>query len=267
MEQDKILNCENCNAPIPADAPKCPYCGALNAVGGEKKYMETLFELKEDVEELKTTPVQAYKEELKKTGRIIRRTVFGVIIAAFCIWGLYLWLQMPFNEKKSIEDVKAQHEWEKENFPKLDELYAAKDYDGILEFEALNNENGRYSMSEWEHYDFINDYRWYMIFKEDAAAIESGNYDKDNVYWCIWAAMFLKQNKDYVNYTDEELEYSEEYLVETNEFLKNAFGMEQEEIDKLYDKCCNGEIYGNFFSYYSADKEIKSYIKKKLKIK
>lgn len=261
MEQEKMLYCENCNAPIPADAAKCPYCGALNAAGGEKRYMENLFALKEDVEELQTAPVQAYKKEVRKTGRIIKRTLSAVIIAAFCMWGLRLWLDKPFNEKEPIEDVKARLDWERENYPKLDELYGAKDYDGILEFEDRIIEEGYYSISGWEHYDFINEYRRYMSFKEEASVIESGSYDKDNVYWCIVDAMFLKHDKSYAGYTDEEMEYIEDYRDETNEFLKVTLGMEQEEIEKLYDECCGQDKYGFYFNYKLAEKKIKAYIK------
>lgn len=267
MEHDKMLYCENCNAPIPADAAKCPYCGALNAVGGEKKYMENLFELKGNVEELKTAPVKAYKEEVRKTGKIIKRTLFAVIIAAFCIWGLHIWVRMPFNEKAPIEDVKARLDWERENYPKLDKLYEAKDYDGILEFENQIMEDGLYSISGWAHYDFINEYRRYMSFKADASIIETGNYDKDNVYWCIVDAMLLKQDKSYAGYTDEEMEYIEEYRDETNEFLKNALGMEQEEIDTLYDECCGQDKYGLYFNYKLAEKKIKAYIKNNMELK
>ena len=243
------------------DAPKCPYCGALNAVGGEKKYMDTLFELKEDVEELKTAPVQAYKEEVRRTGKIIKRTLFAVIIAAFCIWGAYLWVHMSLNKEEPIEDVKARLEWERETYPKLDELYEAKDYDGILEFEDQVMEEGLYTIMGWEHYYFINEYRRYMSFKEDASIIESGNYDKDDVYWCIVDAMFLKQDKSYAGYTDEELQHIEDYRTETNEFLKVTLGMEQEEIDKLYDECCAQDKYGLYFNYKLAEKKIKAYIK------
>lgn len=267
MEQDKILYCENCSAPIPADAAKCPYCGALNAAGGEKKYMENLYGLKEDVEELKTAPVKAYKAEVRKTGRIIKRTLFAVVIAAFCIWGLKLWLDKPFNEKASVEDVKAQLEWERENYPKLDELYEAKDYDGILEFEDKVIEEGSYSIYGWEHYDFINEYRRYMSFKEDALIIESGNYDIDNVYWCIVDTMFFKQDKSYAGYTDEELQYIETYRDETIGFLISELGMSEEEIEGLYDECCGKDKYGLYFNYELAQKKIKAYIKNNMDLK
>lgn len=267
MEQDKMLYCENCNAPIPADAAKCPYCGALNAVGGEKKYMEDLFELKDDVKELQTAPVKAYKEEVRKTGKMIRSTLFAVIIAALCIWGLDLWVHKSFDEREPIEDVKAQLDWERENYPKLDELYEEKDFDGILEFENQVMDEGLYSISGWEHYYFINEYRRYMSFKGDAAVIVSGNYDKDNVYWCIVDAMLLKQDKSYAGYTDEELQNIEDYRAETNDFLIDTLGMEQDEIDELYDECCAQDKYGFYFNYKLAEKKIKAYIKNNMGLK
>ncbi len=66
MKDKKMLHCENCHAIIPIDSATCPYCGALNAVGGEKQYMEQLFDLKEDVKELKDIPLQTYRQEFKK---------------------------------------------------------------------------------------------------------------------------------------------------------------------------------------------------------
>ncbi|MDE6602909.1 MAG: hypothetical protein K2K90_12280 [Lachnospiraceae bacterium] len=38
-----MIYCENCHAPVAEESAKCPYCGALNAVDGEKQYMEQIY--------------------------------------------------------------------------------------------------------------------------------------------------------------------------------------------------------------------------------
>lgn len=68
-----MLYCENCHAPIPEESAKCPYCGAFNALGGERQYMEQLYDLKEDVEEISEVPEQEYRREMGKIGRILFR--------------------------------------------------------------------------------------------------------------------------------------------------------------------------------------------------
>lgn len=120
---------------IPADSAKCPYCGALNAVGGEKQYMEHLFDLKEDVKDLKDVPLQTYRQELKKSSRIIKRTLFICSIVALLAVGLFLITDKFWYAKMPVAERKEQLLWEKENFPKLDALYADGDYDGILEYD------------------------------------------------------------------------------------------------------------------------------------
>lgn len=59
-----MLYCENCHAPIPEESAKCPYCGAFNAPGGERQYMEQLYGLKEDA---------AYRGEVKELLHTARR--------------------------------------------------------------------------------------------------------------------------------------------------------------------------------------------------
>lgn len=75
MGREKMIYCENCHAPMEEDSAKCPYCGALNVLGGEKKYMGQLYDIKKGVEELSAVPVQEYRREIGKSGRVIRRTL------------------------------------------------------------------------------------------------------------------------------------------------------------------------------------------------
>lgn len=161
-----MLYCENCHAPIEDDSAKCPYCGALNVTGSEKQYMEQLYDIKKDVEELSAVPKEEYRGEIGKTGRVIRRTFLAAAVLMTFV-GLLLFLVRKWTDyEPTAEEMRAQIQWEKEIFPKLDALYAEGNYDGIMEC-VFENQNGSfYSISNWEHEDFINVYTRYQSCTE-----------------------------------------------------------------------------------------------------
>ena len=256
-----MLHCEICHATIPADSAKCPYCGALNAVGGEKQYMEHLFDLKEDVKELKDVPLQTYKQELKKSSRIIKRTLFICSIVALLAIGLFLITDRFRYARMSAAEQKEQLLWEKENFPKLDALYAAGDYDGILEFENTYCADSNYSLYNWEHYNLISSYRWYLLCEESAALAQEKNYDDDSVQRCILDAMFVLQEKDYVKYDDKDQMLVDNYKEAVREMLRSQFDMQDEDFAALYEQCCKEDEYGTYFNYKLAEKQVKAYVK------
>lgn len=265
MENSNMLHCENCHALIPEESAKCPYCGALNVLGGEKKYMEQLFELKEDVEELQSVPMKEYRKEMGSIGRTLRRTIFFLVIIA-AVAGIFFFCTEKFGGyEPSEEEIKAQMMWERENFPKLDALYEQGDYDGILDFETGNGEEEYYTLANWKHYDFINVYRWYRACKEDAAGMTPENYDEEDAAWCILDAMFVIQERTYTTYTDEEKALIDGYRREIKEILGTAFGMGEADIDSLYEECCITDEYGSYFDYDTAQKNIKKYVKNNIK--
>lgn len=261
MEHNKMLHCENCHALIRADDAQCPYCGALNASGGEKKYMDTLFDLKEDVEELQDVPVNEYKKEFGKSGRIIKRTLIICSVAALLVFGIFLGVDKLRYREVSVAEQKEQMLWEKENFPKLDALYAEEDYDGILEFERTNCEDGYYSIYNWAHYDFISIYRWYVFCQESAALAREMNYDDKSVQQFLMDALCMLQEKSYVEYDVKEQELVEKYQGEVRKILSSQFDIQDKDFAALYAQCCKEDEYGTYFNYKLAEKKVKAYVK------
>ena len=261
MKDKKMLHCENCHATISADSAKCPYCGALNAVGGEKQYMEHLFDLKENVEELKGVPLQTYRQELKKNSRIIKRTLFICSIVALLAVGLFFITDNLRYTNMPVAEQREQLLWEKENFPKLDALYADEDYDSILEFENTNCADGYYSIYNWEHYGFISLYRWYLFCEESAVLAEERNYDDDSVERCILDAMYVLQEKYYVEYDDKDRKLVDDCKAEVREMLRSQFDIQDEDFAALYEQCCEEDEYGTYFNYKLAEKKVKAYVK------
>lgn len=265
MEPIKMLYCENCHAPIPEDRAKCPYCGAFHASGGEKKYMERLYELKEDVEELSALPAAEYRSEMGKAVRLVR-VMLLLFATAAAIAGILFYCSRKLGGFGPSEEArKAQMLWEQENFPRLDAMYDAGDYDAILEFEYETNQDEYHSLSNWKHYDFLNAYRWYLSCKEEAAKAAAGVSSEEDVFWCLIDAMFLLQEQPWVIYTEAEKELIAGYRGEVRELLGTQFGMQAAAVDALYEKCCVTDEYGTWFDYDTAKKVIKKYVDQNIK--
>lgn len=247
------VQCENCHAMIEADSPKCPYCGASSALGSEKRYMEQLSSIKEGVEELEQIPVKAYRKEMSRTGKIILITMLVFAIIAGILGGLY-WCFQTLLYDAIAEDPKTQLMWERENYPLLDEMYAKGDYDGILAFMEEHYEEAGYSVYNWQHYNFIDVYRFYENCMYMAGMIEEGHYNEEDVMWCIVDALFVLREHDYMTYSSQEEKQIEVYREEVFEVMKNLFGMTQQEVEKLYQDSCVEEDYGIIFDYDKAKK-------------
>ncbi len=256
-----MIYCENCHAPIEEDSAKCPYCGALNAVGGEKQYMEQLYDIKKDVEELSAAPVREYRREIGKTGRVIRVTVLvTAVLTAFV--GLLLFLGRKWTDHEpTVEEARAQMQWEKENFPKLDALYAEGDYDAVVAYVFENQGEPYYSIANWAHADFIDVYTRYQYCKEDLALAASQGYDGEKAGDCIIDALFLIQDRPYDSYTEAEEMLIAAYQEEVKEQIGTVFGISEEALIRFYGACCVKDEYGVYLDYQTAKKKVKEFVK------
>lgn len=260
-----MLYCENCHAPIPEESAACPYCGALNAPGGEKKYMERLYDLKEDVEELSRVPEQEYRKEMKKIGRIIGGTVLIFAIAAGIVCGAFFLLQRNGSYELSEEEIKAQLLWERENFPILDDMYAEGDYDGILAYVYETEEEDFHSISNWEHSDFLDMYSWYRSCKDRAARAAAGDDEEEIEVECIIDALFLMREREYITYSEAEESQIEEYCREVKTLIGTVFDMPEGDLERLYEESCVEDEYSVYFDYDTARKKVEKYVNNKRK--
>lgn len=260
-----MLYCENCHAPMEEESAKCPYCGALNALGGEKQYMEQLYDIRRGVEELSEAPAKEYRREIGKTGRVIRLT-FAAAAGLAVLVGLSLFLSRRFMDyEPTAEEVRAQMQWEKEIFPKLDALYAEGDYDGVMECVYDNQGEAYYSISNWKHADFINIYTWYQSSVEGLEKAASEGYDAGEAGECILDALFLIQERTYDTYTESEKALIGEYQKEVKGLIDTVFGIQEEELTLLYEECCVEDEYGVYFDYKTAKKKVKDFVSEHIK--
>lgn len=256
-----MLYCENCNAPIPEESAKCPYCGAFNASGGERQYMERLYDLKEDVEEISEAPKREYRREMGRIGRMLCRT-FLVFAGLAAVCGIVVYLfHRSTDYEISAEDMKAQAEWEREVFPKLDALYEEGDYEGVIDYVYAHDEEGQRSLSNWEHNDFLDEYMRYQSCMWALEGIASGDYDEDEEISCMIDVLFLMHEKDYNVYTEAEEALIAAYRREVKELLYAELGVSEEELTALYEACCVEDEYGVYLHYDTARKKVRQYVK------
>lgn len=258
METEELLRCENCHAMIPKDSARCPYCGSLNPIGGEKQYMERLSDLKEDVKDLHGEPVRAY-------GRELRRTVKVIVITFLCLLTvllLFLLIRSLIDRESMQEyDSKERLMWERENFPLLDEMYEQGDYDGILAFKGENSDDINHSIGGWEHSDLIDVYMWYKWFMEDADSYSRGNTDTHLIENCILDIFIILQERTYARYDEKELALVEVWQDEMFEAAGDRFGITKETLYQLYENSLVETDYGSRYDYRRGEKNVRTYLK------
>lgn len=241
---NKVI-CPNCGAAIYENEAKCPFCGYINISGAEEKFMRDIQKTEDDLNQIPELQKAEYKKSMKKSSKIIFITIGIMAVIAAVILGIHMLLEyVLFSYDEG--DAKAQMIWANENFPILDEMYAAGDYDGILDFMYElydeNDENGtHYTMYDWEHYYFISAYERYKSVEGCIAVLDRGEElseieAKYLVYDCMWIhyRIYDKDN-EYMPYTDEEIAYLDECREITDGYFFGRLGFTQQEVEKLYE--------------------------------
>lgn len=265
MEVKKLV-CPNCGAAIYENEANCPFCGYINIPGAEEKFMRDIQKTERDMSYIPEIQKEEYKKSISKSSKIIFITVGITLIIAAILFGIYMFFEnVLFSYDEA--DAKAQMIWNRENYPILDEMYEAGDYDGIIEFEnELFEQNAKekteYRMYDWEHYHFISGYRNYLMVENYFDLLDLGEelsrYGKENlVYYCMWFYYRpYAQNETYMVLTDEEIEKLDEYREVTNGYLFGRMGFTQEEADGLLKKAVDEYGYMNARECYDYGRKV-----------
>ena len=165
---DKVI-CPNCGAGIAANEVRCPFCGYINVTGAEEKFMRDVKKTEEDLSQIPQMQKKQLKKTLSKSSKVIIVTIVIATVIALGVVGFFSLMDWVFS-LDSGRDPKVEMQWERENFPIIDEMYAQARYDEIIEFEyAVLEENRekktKHDLSNWEHYYFLRAYENYTIFK------------------------------------------------------------------------------------------------------
>ena len=146
------FNCESCGALLNDSMARCPYCGTLIPGGAEREYMQKLDSIREDMDELHAVPGEAFKTELRRQGRRMRRIIAAAIVVALLLTGLFI-----LQGRRYDRDNTADYIWSRENFPRFSELYESGEYDALYELVMQAMDEDR-PIWDWEYCEEFFDY-------------------------------------------------------------------------------------------------------------
>jgi hypothetical protein len=249
--------CKECGARFDETEAQCPFCGALNYIGAESKYMEHLMDMKEDLSEMSDDSSEAYHATFKKSTLIIITTICVLAILAALIISIILGYS-SYTSKSDAKLVKAQMQWRQEYYDDLDQMYNAKDYDGILNFYDEHSTDEGFSPYNWAHSDFIMLYDTYTQFQTLAAYADTT--DLNELTWCLYSAASLDYDavQDFYSYTDEEMQLIASWQEETAAFYHDTLGLSDEEIAEMKSAICDDNTLG-----FPSSKACKKYLKQR----
>lgn len=222
-----MLSCPNCGAQYEAGLLHCPYCRSVDDYQDETEYLEDLDELKDKLEDMPENVLREHKKrETAEAARDMKKilTVVGAVAAAILMFiGVITFFDRVVegnSDRKVNERSKEEYLWKQENFPKLDELYKNRDYEGLLEFADSQENIGLY---DWEHYALIDGLRILKYIPSDIAIVEElEQEDKKGTDRYLDSLAYLLRNELELLYFDHRevpaedaetiKEMSEEYL-------------------------------------------------------
>ena len=118
--------CSNCGADISSKDIKCPYRGAMQYEASEKKYMNDLYKINSDMDNLdKNVRRYALLSIAKSIGYVLIGTAAALVIGVAI--GRFDYKQYNDSRKERNEIHKAM-DWYDDNSAKLDELYTLQRY-------------------------------------------------------------------------------------------------------------------------------------------
>ena len=149
-----MIICPNCGAEIENDVTKCPYCGYINIESAEKKYLDELDDIKEDLAQVDKEPVKALRSGLSKGVRVILVTV-GVLLALAIVYVVLL-LYETRNKPKifmSAEDEAHASAYKVIAGKQLEEAYEEKDIEQLAVIYDTAYSKERVSLWGDPHYE------------------------------------------------------------------------------------------------------------------
>lgn len=237
----KMLHCPNCGAQYEAGLLRCPYCKSVDDYQDETEYLEDMDELKDKLEDLPEDVLREHKKkETVQAAQDLKRilTVVGAIAAALLMFiGVMTFFDKVVegnSDRKIKERAQEEYLWKQENFPKLDELYKNKDYEGLLEFADSQDNAGLY---DWEHYALLDGLRILKYIPSDIAIVEEmeQNNETGTDHYLDTLAYLLRDELELLYFDHREVsaedvgtirEMSGEYLKD----LETRFALTDEEL-------------------------------------
>lgn len=234
------IKCPSCGAEHDITENFCPYCGNANEYAQENTYMERLERIEDNLEQMGDFASDTYKREIKRTFKNVVKPI--LILVAIIL--LFTGLMRFFSNMKTQSDIRGTMEWQNENFPVLNEMYEAGDFDGMQAYidDILSKPNFmKTEVYNWEHYSFASAYNHYYRLREmEEEAKKDPEYLQDMKDFVFNDALELCYN----NYesmrrdriiTDRDYEYIKEYREYARDYMERHFGIT--DLDEIALQC------------------------------
>ena len=147
----KEIECTNCGAVFDAGEPKCPYCGHINPMGAEAKFLRDLEDTRKDLDQVDDEVKRAFGREIRRGARSTAKTVIIVGLIILLLAGGFIVLEKTVFSYDYKGDYAKELAWEHEAFAEYDELFEAEKYEDLMERIATDGEE--HDVWNWENYD------------------------------------------------------------------------------------------------------------------
>ena len=228
-EHNPLVKCPYCGAEYDINLDFCPYCDSANEFGQENAYMDRLEDMEKNLGEMSDYASETYNREAKGTLKKILVPVLTILAIVVLIFSLLKFV----NNYLTDSHVKETLDWQSENFPKLDEMYEAGDFEAMNDFieDVLSSKDfHRTEIYNWSHYRFASAYGHYAFLKD----IDEGEYDigyindmKDFIFNDALELAYGAWNTqlDERVITKRDYEYIQTYKEYVQDFMNRRFGI------------------------------------------
>ncbi len=238
----KKIICSSCGAEFDDTLPKCPYCGSLNYKGAEAEYLGKLEGVRQDMQQLEQVPEQELKEKLKKKQKFVVKILIILAVAAAVFVAIVY--RVRYIEPR---DAQADYLWEKENFPVLDRLYDAQDFEGLAEFYEQAIAEDRL-IDRWDHSGIFTRLMSCRNAREYLALEQSGEtlleYQEVQLLDDYWILRGLDYSGPVLS--EEDKEYIRPYVAATLNSMADRYTFTAEEEKKFEDNLRNNYGYPKY---------------------
>lgn len=229
--------CGNCGGMMEQTDAVCPFCGAMNPEGAERKFMGKLYDMETDLR--KEQPIGALKRTAAHSMKwmaLCMVLVAVVVIVAHQVSRGVEAAQDKRWEERNYEKIL----WEDQCFQWMDTYYEEEDLEGILN--RLEDEGAAvYQVYDWEHSALLEAYALYRDCLEAERAFQEDSWDWDYLPYevergFISAMTLTRLSEDSFR---ERLEAAgdadavREYARDAERILTEVYGASAEELDVL----------------------------------
>lgn len=235
--------CGNCGGRFDDSEDKCPYCGSIYEPGAEKKYMETLEGIKNDLDRVDDDVLKNAKNEVK---RFFKSFIISAVIVTI-LWLIMFMVLKKGEENKKVFAADAMKEALDEavfldtRFEEWNKLYDIGEYDLMtikIKNDLVKDYNGNYG--SWKHYSFFSTYSKYMSLNEHFKSIEDykvcSEYDYSGVLYELFNLYCEAYTNEYTRLSYKETEILRECYETGKEKAKELLELSEEDFEKIKDR-------------------------------